>query len=31
MHEIVAMERAALDRWGEGDPKPELKALSEES
>jgi ketosteroid isomerase-like protein len=31
MHEIVAMERAALDRWGKGDPGGYLEITADDA
>jgi ketosteroid isomerase-like protein len=30
MHDVIAMERAALDRWGKGDPSGYLEIMSTE-
>jgi ketosteroid isomerase-like protein len=30
MHDVIAMERAALDRWGKGDPGGYLEMMSPE-
>jgi ketosteroid isomerase-like protein len=30
MHDVIAMERAALDRWGKGDPGGYLEIMSPE-
>ena len=30
MHDVIAMERAALDRWGNGDPSGYLEIMARE-
>ena len=30
MHDVIAMERAALDRWGKGDPGGYLEIMAPE-